>query len=270
MDSSPACQVYVILGASGSGRREVLLDLVGTLIDDDVPGSIEVLISDREDVIPQDQSLADSLRTKVYRVPFNPAGHLSLPAPGEGTGTVFIVTDGRANPVDQLEVLKGWLQEHGLELARIFTVINCQLLHAKPNLQSWYDACIHFSDVMLLNRREGVPNKWFSDFKEHCHKLFHPGVIELVKKGKVAQPELLLYPEPRRLSLYFDEMDEADILPALPDIKDLDVVVIDEAGDEHSATSIDPDDDAPEKEIYFERHSNGHRVKSIPDITAFL
>jgi G3E family GTPase len=75
---------------------------------------------------------------------------------------VFVVFDGRMNPVDQIEGFKAWLADRAAEVARVLCVVNCQLLEQNPKLFAWYEACIHFSDVVLLNRREGVPNKWIS------------------------------------------------------------------------------------------------------------
>ena len=40
-------------------------------------------------------------------------------------------------------------------------------------LLAWYDACVHFSDVVLLQRREGVANKWVSDFLKHHEDQLH-------------------------------------------------------------------------------------------------
>jgi hypothetical protein len=44
------------------------------------------------------------------------------------------------------------------EIARVYTVINCQLAEKHPALRAWFEACVHCSDVALLNRREGVGN----------------------------------------------------------------------------------------------------------------
>jgi len=58
------------------------------------------------------------------------------------------------------------LAQHGAELGRIFCVVNCQFAAAHPDALPWFDACVHFSDVVLLSGREGIPNKWVSDFQK--------------------------------------------------------------------------------------------------------
>ena len=71
----------------------------------------------------------------------------------------------------------------GGELARVLCVVHCALAEKHPALLAWYDACVHFSDVVLLQRREGVANKWVSDFLKHYQDQFMPCLFETVKAG---------------------------------------------------------------------------------------
>ena len=118
---------------------------------------------------------------------------------------MFFFTDGRRNPVDQVEAFQAWLAASGGELARILCVINCGLAAQHKELLAWFDACVHFADVVLLNRRDGVANKWMSDFQARYAAQFLPCLFELVKAGRVTNPALILEPQARRMSHVFDE-----------------------------------------------------------------
>jgi hypothetical protein len=175
---------------------------------------------------------------------------------------VFFVTDGARNPIDQIEVFKAWVEAQGGEVGRVLCVVNTQLAEQHPPLLAWFEACIHFADVVLLNRREGVENKWMSDFLGHFKKKFYPCVFELVKGGRVKNPALILEPQARRMSHVFDE--EPNWIFTNAEGEEI---------DEHEETG-DADDDEieakPEEDPYFERRNGGRRVKEIPDIAKFL
>ena len=175
-------------------------------------------------------------------------GNLQIEVDPEATH-LFLLSDGRGDPIDMVEALGSWLPITPYELGRIITVVNCGLLDANAKLKRWYDACIHFSDVVLLNNREGLSNKWVSAFKAQLHQSSLPCHVELMKKGRVANPALVLYPEPRRISLVFD--DEENLYPD-----------DDDATDEEAVTRM--------IEPYFERLLSGRRVKELPDINKFL
>jgi hypothetical protein len=181
---------------------------------------------------------------------------------------VFIVLAGAVDLADQLEALKPWLAAHALPLARVLTVVHCQLAEKHPPLAPWFDACVHFSDVVLLNRREGVQNKWLSDFRRRYEDQCMPCLFELVRQGRVKNPVLLLDPTPRRLSQYFDATEWDQI--------DLDGVEICESDDEDGENArplakeqLDPDDQAP-SELWFERDAAGRRKRPLPEIQKYL
>jgi len=157
-------------------------------------------------------------------------------------------------------VFKAWLEVQGGELARVLAVVNCQLAEKNPPLLAWYEACVHFADVVLLNKREGVANKWFSDFQAHFKKLFLPCLFELVKGGRVKNPALVLVPEARRMSHFLDA--EQDWI-----FTDAEGEVIDE---EEEAEGDEEIEATPEEDPYFVRDAAGRRVKKIPDIAKFL
>jgi hypothetical protein len=260
--------VYVILGASGSGRREVLADFVSDAADGG--GRALVLLADTEAADGSDARLGELLRWSWRETGGGPEGaDGSIATTDEvaarvaGAARVFFVTDGRRNPVEQVEALKPWLAGVGGELARILCVVNCRLAEAHRELGAWYEACIHFSDVVLLTKREDVANKWMSEFQERFKKLFYPCVFEFVKNGRVKNPALVLEPQARRMSHHFDETEWETV-----DGEDIESGV---ESDEGEAKANDEDVEIVEKvDPYFERRAGGQRVRVIPDIRKFL
>ena len=236
-----------MLGAAGSGRREVLADLIG---DGLVEGeTAAVLVSSTEWPDPADAKLPN-----VGRWTLLPEAQVEAEMPA-GATHVFILLDGRLNPVDQIEAFKSWLGDRLAEVARVVCVVNCQLLEANPRLFAWYEACIHFSDVVLLNQREDVPNKWIGDFRAKFEKKFYPCLFEFVREGRVRNPALVLAPVARRMSHVFDEQEW---------------IAGDEDDDEDEQEDGDEVEMVPEEDPYLERRAGGRRVHEIPNIADFL
>lgn len=237
--------VYFVLGSADSGRHEILADLVQFGLD---PADQPCVL------VPEHELEASRKIFAGLKVGFPVGGwmlegeRLAVAAP-PGVSHLFLLGDGRADPMDQVEALSNWLPFTPFDLGRIITVVNCSLLSRTPPLMRWYDACIHFSDVVLLSRRENLDNKWVSEYVEHLEKDSLPCLIELVKKGKVKNPVLVLYPEARRLSLMFDEEEHL-------------YTDDDDATDEEAVT--------PMVEPWLERLLSGRRVKELPDINKFL
>jgi hypothetical protein len=252
--SSP---VYFVIGTPGSGRRAIVRDL----IENGVEGKALVLVSAGEAADPVDDKLAARPDTEVRRwVWTGPAlPPIDLPA----GGTVFLLADSRLSPIDQLEALKPWLSAQGAELARIFCVVDCQLAAKEPVLRQWFDAVIHFADVVFLTRREGLANKWLSDFINHFkHERFPCHFVQVKTKGDLATPLVWLDPTPRRVSQYFEE-----------DYVDLSDVIIETGDDEaDEGEKVEPgeEDGIIPPEPYFVKLSSGRREKEVPDIRDYL
>ena len=237
--------IYLILGAAGSGRREVVADLIaGGLGAGD---RALVLLSAGEAAHEIDARLGAPQRWRWAD------GRIEAP-PLEGATHVFLVTDGRRNPVDQIEAAQAWLPISGGELARIISVVHCGLAARHHALVTWYDACVHFSDVVLLNRREGVENKWLSDLQARYASQFLPCLFEFVKGGRVRNPAVVLEPQTRRMSHVFDEELNWEVSGTAEE---------DAEGDEEVEAH-------PEVDPYFERLAAGRRVKEIPDVVKYL
>jgi hypothetical protein len=243
--------VYFILGTPGSGRRAILRDLIenGLAVEE----KAVVLLTENEASDPQDGKLTALANIEVRRwtwtAPEIPV--IELPA----AATVFLVADPLASPIDQLEALKPWLESQGRELARIFCVVDCQLAEKNPVLRQWFDAIIHFADVVFLTRREGLANKWLSDFIKHFKDQRFPcHFVQVKTKGDLATPLVWLDPTARRVTQYFDEGETAIEIEGLE---------TDDEDDDEDTGLLPP-------EPYFIRQTSGRRDKELPDIREFL
>lgn len=245
--------VYLILGAAGSGRREVLADLIeGGLGDGD---RAAVMFAEGETTSDVDEKVPNlGLWTWEHGIIDG-----ELPA---GATHVFFVTHGRHNPVEQIEAFKAWLAVQGGELARVLCIVDCRLAEKNPPLLAWYEACIHFADVVLLTHREGVANKWLSDFLAHFRGRFYPCLFELVKDGRVKNPRLVLEPQARRMAHFLDDEQDWIVTGADGEVIDDDEETESEGEEEVQA--------APEEDPYLAKDAAGRRAKRIPDIAKFL
>ena len=195
---------------------------------------------------------ADATLPQVARYRLLPEAGVDAEFPA-GATHVFVVVDGRLNPVDQIEALKGWIQGSGAEVGRVLCVVDCQLAEKNPKLFAWFEACIHFTDVVLLNQREGVPNKWIGDFTGRFAGKFYPCLFEFVKEGRVKNPALVLAPVARRMSHLFDEQEW--------------IADEDEDDQEEGEEEVEM---KPVEDPYLERRNGGRRVHEIPHIADFL
>jgi hypothetical protein len=240
--------VYFVLGTPGSGRRGVILDL---LENGREPGERSaVLVAEAEPPSPRDAALAALPRVVVRRWawPGTDFPDFRLPA----CDTLFLVADSLADTVDQIEALKRWLAARGLQLARVLLVVDCQLASTQPGLRPWFDACAHFSDVVLLTKREGVPNKWLSDFRRHFEAECYPCHFIPLRKGGIENPALVLEPAPRRVSQYFEPEETIQIEGLVTD---------DEEPEEDEKLPEDP---------YIARRRGGRRARELPAPRDFL
>lgn len=244
--------LYVLLGAEGAGRREVVADLIeGGLSADD-----KSVVFLPESLAPDsiDSRLGDVVR---WTAPDDASVSAAWP---DGAGVGFFVVNGRRDPVDQVEALKPWIEEMGVELTRVICVYHCELAATHKPLLIWHDACVYFSDIVLLNRRAGLENKWMSELRQRFDKQFMPCLVEMVKKGRVHNPALVLDPLPRRMSHWFDAEEESWV----HQIENLKDTVILEDGEEEIEEEPEVED------LYLARIASGRRKRVIPDINDYL
>jgi hypothetical protein len=240
----------MMLGLPGAGRGEVLLDL----IEGGLPGArVVVYHADGDEAPGAGLANLPGVTLKPYAWEAGRVVMTEKTATEADAEAVFFLTDGRASPIDQLEAFPALLAEQGWKLTRILLVVHCALAAAHPEVAQWHEACGHFADCLLLNRREGVPNAWISEFRRKFAEECHPGLMAWVKQGRVENAPLLLFPEPRRLSLVFDELDPLEDVDAEDDDLPEDLLTLE--------NKPDP---------YFERSPSGQRRKAVPDVTKFL
>lgn len=237
-------QVYCIYGIPESGRREILFDLIESGTQHHEP--VLYFRPEAEPNNPFDEQLEalKNVSSVTWKLKGTTIQHGPIKA---APSKVFFLMPGTCDPADAAEALQKWTEGNQCQIARIITVVHCAFLSQNPSALSWFDACIHFSDVILLNHRADVSNKWVKDFEDGYRKHYCPARFLLVKKGRVANPFEVLEPEARRMSLYFDKL-----IPIEEDEFD------DEA----------PEDIKPDK--YIERLENGQRACRVPDIRKYI
>ncbi len=242
--------VYLVLGLPGSGRDEVVFNLVEGGLGDGQPVTVYHAAGEATDG-------GLGTRPNITRVPFTfDKDHFTTAPeaePAEEPEAAFFLTDGRASVIDQIEAFPAWLQARGWELARILLVVDCALAAAHPVVTEWHAACVHFADCVLLNRRNAASHEWARDFQKKFAEARYPCVFVLVKQGRVPNPLVVLFPEARRMTLVFDDIDPVDELE------------LDEENLPEEPFTLENKVDP-----YFERLLSGHRVKPVPDVTAYL
>ena len=237
--------VYFVFGVPKSGRRKIIFDL----IEGGIPLSENVLYCKPEDIdyCSFDEQIESLQNVDVlsWKLKGNKITHGKISATPE---KIIFLAPSASNPADCAEALKTWIEHNQCQVARLITVVHCSFLMNQPKALAWFEACIHFSDIVLLNRREGVDNRWLRDFEAKYKKACNPARFLLLKRGRVANPPDVLDPQARRLSLYFDELIPIDE---------------DEFDDMNKPEDTKPD-------IYIHRLENNQRAKPIPDIKRLL
>lgn len=243
---------YLILGPANAGRLELVADLIEGGLDRSERAC--VFVAADEEPAPEAEPLeALGERVSIERWEWRQQAIHSEPPSAEEM--VFFITNGRANPVDQVEGFCNWLNEQPHELGAVITVVHCAHATLYPELSQWYDACIHFSDAVLLNRRENVSQSWIREFIErYTQAQRYPCYFEQVKRNRVSKPLEVLDTTPRRISMIFES--EGDL------IDDLDL-------DEDDLPE-EPFDLTRKPDPFLERLPGGMRAKVLPDITRFL
>lgn len=238
---------YLFLGWGESDRPALVAHLLRFGLDVATQPSIVLVDPQHEDSTRA--ALAQiHLEVPIATFAANELGSVEVPP----DATVFWIAAGDADPRDLLEALRAWLEARGDELGRIFTVINCALQIGNPSSHGFYDLCIHFSDVLLLGNRDSLSKKEIQTYRDQLKKSAIPSRTEFLKSdGKVAHAHELLFPEARRLSLYFDPPEEN--LPG----SEIHIDGI-EDGDEAENDGRDPQNDP-----YLARTSDGQRQKVV-------
>lgn len=231
-----ARRIYLLLGIVGTGRRDLLWRVAGTELDRDE--KLGVLWPAGEWDRVEGMDVPPKLALSRWTIE---GGKLRAQWPlGEENGVVFWVAPGSGNPADFIETVPAVLAAFGARIGQIVTLVDCGWFSTEPRLAPWYDCCIHFSDTVLLGRREGVGDRWVREYEASFRKKCLPCEVDLVQKdGRPRNPGILFSETPRRLSLFFDEIE--------PDPED----------EEMPEAPVDP---------YLERDPSGQRRIRIPEI----
>ncbi len=240
--------VYLVLGLPGSGRHEIVTHLVEDGLQE--PEAITVYHA-ADDAGPPNPD------PKITFVPYKFAGgqfDVDLNAePRDEPKEAFFIADGRRSVIDQLEAFPAWLRSRSWELARILLVVDCALASKHEVVEEWHTACVHFADCVLLNKRDADSHAWTQQFEKKFHDERYPCQFFGVKKGRVAHALVALYPEARRLTLAFDDLD-----------------AVDEMEFDEENLPEEPFNLERKPDPYFERLPSGQRRKQVPDVSAFL
>ena len=181
------------------------------------------------------------------------AGNATLPSPGEADAGILI-THGTASAVDQMEALHRALAAAGWQVQRIVTVVDCPLAERHPEVAKWLEPCVHFADVVVLNRRWEVPGQWVNKFLEPYEADFYPCLfVNLLKNGTLSNPAMLIEGEPLRRSHIFDDID-----------------AVDEMEFDEDNLPDEPFDLVRQPDKYFARDDLGRRVILVADVNEIL
>ncbi|MFW5883399.1 MAG: hypothetical protein ACOCVG_03430 [Verrucomicrobiota bacterium] len=244
--------LYLVLGPADSGRGDLVFDLMSDGSNGDAN---KVLLRHTDDASTEAESHVPALDNAYVLDWIWEGEQLRAPRldPGAGNGddVIFLLAPGRDDPRPVIEALPEMLEHYDWELGRIICLIDCQLAAEHPKLRPWWDCCVHFADVVLLGKREDLSNKWIKDFEErYTREKRLPCLFALIKKGHVENPAFVLEPQPRRMSIYFEELIELD---------------------EDESYAEAEEGDAPAEERYFERIPGTTRYRiPLPDIRECL
>lgn len=247
--------LFVVLGANPADRLLLTDFLVRAGWD---PAHAIAVWCEPDDVQTTDHKFARQLA-------FHAIEPGSFAVPLVDAEAAFLLPPLADDPRDWLEPLPGWLQEHDLELVKILAILDCARLHNEPELRPWYDACMHFADVLLLSHRDAVEKKWVSDLERELQREAYPFLVTTLKKtGAVEAPLEVLFPETRRLSQYFDEPETNPLLAESWN----GIEIEDEDPEETAAARVEAAEDGPipgdaSTDPFLARHDAGQRKFKI-------
>lgn len=239
--------VYLVLGCKGSDQFRVLADLIEFGTEKEEKAALYHASGDAAEVASDFEVKHREVTIGEYQL----VGRELTLSVSEGVDIVFVVADGLADPTNFIEGFHAWLPESGCELGRVATVLHCDLAVRQKVAADWFECCIHYSDVVLLAKRENVGNKEMKAYLDHFEEQCYPCLWEYVKKGRVSNPSLVLDTQARRISRIFD----------VPEIFDDD----DEEDFLHEAIAGDSS-----KDRFLKAGSGDKRSIELPDIGTLL
>lgn len=244
-----SAKLYLVLGTSQSGRREIMYDLIEGSSDFQSTNHI-VLINKAEPKNPITQKLEILANTQLIEWEYL-NNHLRVPHFNTSSkDKIFFILSSTEDLINQIEAFKIWLDKHPeFFLARVLSTIDCKLVQDNEGLLPWFEAVIYFSDYVFLTHREMVSEKWVKDFINSFEEQHYPCIFEKVKKTRVANPDTVLNPQARRISPLFDNLEAIDTLEI----------------DEDNLPE-EPFELKVKQDPYLERDQDGKRVIKLPSI----
>ena len=240
---------YLVLGLRGAQRRALVADLIAGYFSPEEVVRVGIPAAEGNDSEGA-AALAERATTEV--IAYQTFHDIGSP---DKVAATFLLPPGDGHPADAVEAFANWLKVRRTQPSRIITVVHSRLQAEYPEpLTLWHRACIHFSDAVLLARREGLAPSALKAFLTFFEKERYPCPIELVKKGRVANPALILEPQPRRMSLMFDR-----------DLEAVDLLEFDEDN-----LPDQPIDLVKPADKYLATDDSGQRLIRIPNIAGLL
>lgn len=141
------------------------------------------------------------------------AGRVAFSEPLAADRANLLVHGLPAFPDELLDGLVGGFRSSAFEMGRIATQVHCGWCSEHEEARAWFDGAIHFSDLVLLDSREAVPEQWVRDYQARFQRQRYPCLFDLVRKGLPKHPEWFFDSQPRRLSLVFDPDDLSGLEP---------------------------------------------------------
>lgn len=134
----------------------------------------------------------------------------------DSKGSCFIIIDPRADLLDQLENLADNLSKCLIEPVKILTFVDCEQVENSAKLKGWLDACIYYSDIVLLGNRTNTAKPFVREFQKQYERLCYPCLFMFLKgQGIPANSGEILTPGTRRITQMFDIPEESDT-PEVP------------------------------------------------------
>jgi len=164
----------------------------------------------------------------------------AINAPWVDADAHFFCIDRHVDIIDVLEALSNWLPQQEQSVTGIIGIVDAQKIQTVPEVKPWYEAIIHFSDVVCLDQVQKLKANWVEHYIEPFKKQCYPCLFLTMKDGRVPNPAIILDAGVRRMTQVFDQLQVDDE---------------DEAMDQYE---VDP---------YFKRLFSGCRAQVLPDVT---
>lgn len=196
-------KIYLILGAENSGRRSILNDLLS-----DFPSKNKILYFKDVNNSTSEYDTKLESRPNLVKINFKVQECKIKHEPiSDSPELIIFLSSEKCDPSDLIEGLKNWLNKNNCSLTRIITNADCRLIENNPSAEEWYNACIHFSDYVLVNNIGVNDNKWLNNWIKDQKQKFHPTRFETVKKNCVRNPADVLDSRIYRNTQFFDYND---------------------------------------------------------------